>query len=149
MRLAKEVTPQNTSRSTKWALKTFESWCDAHNVDRGVESVPPNLLTVPDIDQLNKFLSHFVVEARKANGEKYPPATLHQILCNIMREITPDCPKFLNKMDKRFHKLHGTLDAHFHDFGHIMQKFSQWKKTNNFGSWVFVGQTLHKMLHFM
>ena len=102
-RLAKGVIPQNTSRSTKWALKTFDVWLNARNQDRGVESVPADLLTDPNIDQLNKYLSQFVVEARKSNGENYPPATLHQILCGIMRhmrEITPDCPNFLNKSDE-------------------------------------------------
>ena len=62
----------------------------------------------------------FIVEARKANGENYPPATLHVIMCRIlrhMREVTPDCPNFVDKGDRRFEKLHGTLDAHLHSRG--------------------------------
>ena len=31
-----------------------------------------------------------------------------------MREISPNCPNFLNKQDERFKKLHNTLDSHFH-----------------------------------
>ena len=116
--LSKGVEVKNTNRSTQWAFKTFNSWCDARNDDRRAESVPTDLLSSPDILKLNKYLSMFIVEARKANGENYPPATLHVILCGIlrhMREFTPDCPNFLDKGDRRFEKLHGTLDAHFHD----------------------------------
>ena len=57
------------------------------------------------------------MEARKKNGEKYPPATLHQILCGVlrqMRQLNCMCLNFLDKGDKRFKPLHNTLDAHFH-----------------------------------
>ena len=36
---------------------------------------------------LSKYLSLFVVEARKKNREKFPPATLHQILCGILQHM--------------------------------------------------------------
>lgn len=115
--LNKGVIPLNTSRSTKWAVKTFELWCQARNLEKSTENVPESLLRSPNISDLNKYLSMFVVEARKANGDEYPPATLHQILCGLlrfMREVTPDCPNFWNKADTRFKRLQNTLDAHFH-----------------------------------
>ena len=66
---------------------------------------------------LNNHLSKFAVEARKANGEVYPPATIHQLLCGLLRHMRQSnqwCPNFLNKQDNNFHQLHGTLDALFH-----------------------------------
>ena len=47
----------------------------------------------------------------------YPPSTLHQLLCGIlrrMRELNPNCPTFLDKSDNRFRNLQGTLDSYFH-----------------------------------
>ena len=71
-----------------------------------------------DANILNTHLSRFVVETRKSNGEAYPPATLHQLLCGVlrhMRDCNPGCPNFLDKKDSRFKQLHGTLDSYFHD----------------------------------
>ena len=61
--------------------------------------------------------SKFAVKARKANGEIYPPGTIHQLLCGLLqhiREMTLGCPNFLNKQDSQFRHLLGTLDAFFH-----------------------------------
>lgn len=84
------------------------------------ESVPADLLTTQNIEVINKYiyLSRFVLEAKKTNGENYPPATLHQLLCGIMRhmkEVNPELPNFLSKADKRFKVLHNTMDVHFHN----------------------------------
>ena len=57
------------------------------------------------------------MEARKTSGDSYPPATIHQLLCGLlryMRENVPGCPNFLYKKDSRFRSLQGTLDALFH-----------------------------------
>ena len=45
-------------------------------------------------------LSRFVVETRKTDGSKYPPATIHQLLYGVLkhkREVNLDCINFLNK----------------------------------------------------
>ena len=80
-------------------------------------AVPDNLFEDGDPGQLATHLSRFVVEAKKTNGEFYPPSTLHLILCALLRhkrDISHSCPNFLDKKDSRFRNLHGTLDAHFH-----------------------------------
>jgi len=85
--LAEGVQPQNTTNSTKWALKTYEQWCASRNSHTELEPVPSNLLSSEDSAELCKYLALFVVEARKKNGANYPPATLHQILCGILRHM--------------------------------------------------------------
>ena len=50
----------------------------------------------------------FVVEARKQDGEPYPPTTLQCLLSGIlryMREHHGDTPDFLSKKDARFWNL--------------------------------------------
>ena len=52
-----------------------------------------------------RHLSLFVTEARKADGKKYPPKTLYQILCGLlryMRKIVPFYPSFFDQKDGRF-----------------------------------------------
>ena len=89
----------------------------ARNASCPDNRVPEDILVCSDPELLNQHLSRFVIETRKANGEVYPPSTLHKLLCGIlrfMREHNPDCPNFLDKSDNRFRQLQGTLDSYFH-----------------------------------
>ena len=104
-------------KSTRWALTNFAAWKKARNEKHPDNPVSDDLLTSCDPAILNTHLSRFVPETRKANGEFYPPKTLHQLLCGLfqhMRDINPGCPNFLDKKDCRFKDLQGTMDAHFH-----------------------------------
>ena len=117
LELAKGFTPANTRSSTKWALNVFELWKQARNTHHPEDPVPQDLLVTCDPSLLNTHLSKFAVEAKKANGEIYPPSTIHQLLCGLlwhMRETVQGCPNFLNKQDSHFRHLHGTLNALFH-----------------------------------
>ena len=76
---------------------------------------------------LEHLLSKFAVEARKVTGEHYPPSTIHQLLCGILRyirETNPSCLNYHNKQDVRFKPLQNTLDVLFHKLhaeGHRVQ----------------------------
>jgi len=64
--------------------------------------------------QLNYWLSRFVVEARRADGERYPSATLYQLLSGLLRYARSKlkgCPNFLDKKDQRFAELRGTCES--------------------------------------
>ena len=79
--------------------------------------MPGDFFSSADPNLLNTHLSRFAVETRKTDGSKYPPATIHQLLCGLlmhMKEVNPGCINFLNKKDPRFKQLHGTLDVLFH-----------------------------------
>ena len=59
----------------------------------------------------------FIVETRKSTAELYPSATLHELLCGLlryMRSKNPFCPNFLDKKGNRLKPLQGTLDSYFH-----------------------------------
>ncbi len=56
-----------------------------------------------------------VLETRKFSSDYYPPKTLHQLPCGIlrhMRAINTGCVNFLDKKDSRLKQLQGTLDSH-------------------------------------
>ena len=99
---AKGLVPENTTRSTKWALNTFNAWMRERNARYPADPVPDDILVCNEPEIINLHLSRFIVETRKSNGEIYPPSTLHQLLCGIlrrMRELNPNCPNFLDKND--------------------------------------------------
>ena len=61
-------------------------------------------------------LSLFLAEARKVNGEHYPPKTLFQLMAGLLRHarsIDPNYPNFLDQSDTRFKGLQGTMDNCF------------------------------------
>jgi len=78
--------------------------------------VPESLLEEADAEQLNKWLSYYVAEARNTKGECYPPATLYQLLCGLLRHMrlanlaTPD---FLDKKDSCIRGLQTVFDNTF------------------------------------
>ena len=104
-KLAEGLVPQNTAKMTSWALKNFQEWMSNSNVCNPSDPVPEDFLQCTDPVTLNKHLSKFIVETRKSSGELYPPVTLHQLLCGILRYM---------RRDTRFKRLHGTLDSYFH-----------------------------------
>ena len=106
-----------TERSTSWAVTTFKEWireCNEFNPD---DLCPDGFLELDhssDVPQLERWLCRFVVEARKQDGQHYPPTTLQSLLSGIlryMREQHGDTPDFLSKKDWRFRGLRGTIES--------------------------------------
>ena len=91
--------PQNTAKSTSWGLRVFRAWRD-HRNKSVAEQCPADLLEVPTVEHLNYWLSHFVVEARREDGQPYPPGSINNILSGLYRyskSCAPtgvECPNF-------------------------------------------------------
>ena len=116
-KLAEGFVPANTTKATAWALNNFQQSVASRHSLNPCDPVPDDILQCTDPQVLNNHLSKYVVETRKSNGDFYPPVTIHQLLCSILRHMrskNPSCPNFLDKKDGRFKQLHGTLDALFH-----------------------------------
>ncbi len=113
--LESKFVPPKTQASTKWATTVFENWVTHHNTNE-VEKCPLDLLTVQEPTALNYWLKRFAVEARKTNGELYPPKTLYLLFSSLlryMRSKKPECPNILSKDCHLFDGLHNTLDGLF------------------------------------
>ena len=66
-----------------------------------------------------KWLSLFVIEARKQDSNRYPLKTIKLLLAGLklhMKELHPSSPSFLNKEDDHFKNLCGTGDNVAHLF---------------------------------
>ena len=114
--MSKGVTP---AKSTRWALSNFESWKQARNEKHPGDLIPEHLLTsTTQLFLTSTFLGLYWKQGSPV-ANTYPPKTLHQLLCGIlrhMRSINPRCPNFLEKKDSRFKMLHGVMDSHFTNF---------------------------------
>ena len=83
--LGEKFVPKNTAVSTKWAVSNFESWRKSRNSSVDSEHVPANCLESCDSVLLNKWLSVFVAETRKQDGNPYSPKSLYLLLSGILR----------------------------------------------------------------
>ena len=105
--------PSNTQANTQWSLKTFNSWTDWRCKAKPGDPVPKDILTCADANVLNKWLSLFVLEARRIDGTRYPTSTLNMLLSGLKRFVVranPNTPNFLDE-DTRFSGLRGTRDT--------------------------------------
>ena len=58
----------NTVKNTQWAVCVFLQWCHERNAKES-EKCPKNLLeSKPSAEMLNKWLTRFVLEARRSDG---------------------------------------------------------------------------------
>ena len=63
--------PRNTNKATNWALKVFQSWREQRGEQQD-RICPVDLLESNNVELLNFWLSHFVVEAHREDGNSYP-----------------------------------------------------------------------------
>ena len=107
--IQREFESKNTRKNTTWALRIWHSWRDQNM--KATNEVIPDLETM-DATTLNFFLSRFVLESRKKDGNPYPPKSLYYIMCGLlrhMREIGITDMNFLS--NDRFLGFQKTLDA--------------------------------------
>ena len=90
--LSKPSIPKNTKTATKWALDNFYSWMRHRNstAKTATDKCPESILEDMDPKMLNKWLSAYIAEMRKVNGDPYPPVTLQSTLrvCCVTCEIS-------------------------------------------------------------
>ena len=107
--LQASAVPVNTQKSTTWAVKVWKDW-SANRRLVSPSDWPPHLFICSECE-LNRWLCKFIVEVRRQDGKNYPPNTLYQICCGIVRfvrEVKPDLDVF---KDKAFGEFRRTLDA--------------------------------------
>ena len=103
--LQETAVPQNTKNNTSWAMNVWNDWC-AYRKQQDPTDYPPWLLTM-QVSELNTWLSRFVVEVRRKDGKHYPPNTLHQLFCGVLRRLREYSPA----KNPEFDGFRKTLDA--------------------------------------
>ena len=77
-----------TKEQTEWAVKVWKEWALARNTrllsDKKPFSTTFCELTVSEMDF---WLSRFILEVRKENGDPYPSNTLYQLICGLQHQL--------------------------------------------------------------
>ena len=106
-----------TKKSTDWCERIWKDWV-RHRCSNLLESeVGSGYILKEDLDkmsveEMNYWLMRFVLEVRRQDGKDYPPNSLYQICCGLMRIL-----KFRNRAnvnffnDAVFEEFRGTLDS--------------------------------------
>ena len=94
-----ESIPKSTRYATKWAVKIFGEWQSGRdNKDPGkeqcsfkfdlgnVEALDTNICNM-NAESLNLWLTKFVQEVCKSNGDRYPARSLYQIVTGLQRYL--------------------------------------------------------------
>ena len=114
--------PKNTDSNTQWAVCNFEAWRVWRN-STGTDGtfVPETreLLTGNDASVLNHWLSLFVIETKRSDGNSFPSKTIDLLLAGLKRYMVAELKEkdpsvqpvnFLSESDHRFAGLRGTRD---------------------------------------
>ena len=81
-----------------------------------VTTVLTTRMLYPPMPRCIDWLARFVAQVRRADGKPYPPKSIHQLICGIlrhMRSIVPSCPNILDRKDPRFRDFHGACKVVF------------------------------------
>ena len=107
--LQKAAVPMNTKKNTNWACKVWSEWAANRKLECPT-AWPPHLMIIKPCE-LNLWLSRFVLEVRRQDGQPYPPNTLHQLCCGILRQVREIKPELDIFKDPEFVSFRKTLDA--------------------------------------
>ena len=111
--ICKDYVPPNTEKNTRWSLSVFQKWKSSCAGDK---KCPENILEQPDPVTLNFWLPCFIAKVRRLDRKPYPPKTIHQLMCGLlryMRSVEPGCPNILDRKDPRFRDFHGACEVVF------------------------------------
>ena len=79
--MSKGFVQKSTEKSTIWAVRNFQSWCDWR--EKQGNPVPKDLLEGNDGEMLNRWLLLFVKETRRVDGKLFPLRTIDMLLSGL------------------------------------------------------------------
>ena len=117
-----ESVPKNTRYNTKWAIKIFEEWQASRSNKNGTEdkggdgqdddseSEILDDVTVPlghmSPHRVSFWLSKFICEVVKRDGQRYPAKSVYLIVCGLNRYLAEakgeEAFNILDKSDNRY-----------------------------------------------
>ena len=101
--------PVKTVQDTKYCFGIWEAWREHRNKTTGADIARISELSHQELDH---WLTRFILEVRKKTGEEYPPNTVHHICCGLMRHLRwngQPCIDFFS--DPTFASFKASLDS--------------------------------------
>ena len=105
--------PEKTRQSTKWAVGVWEDWAKSRNRRLLLEEKPFNCsFEKLSKQEMNFWRCRFVLEVWRHDGNPYPPLTLYQLCCGLLRYLRMCGHAEVNILDQaEFHKFKTILDS--------------------------------------
>ena len=105
--------PEKTCNQTKWAVKVWTEWATSRNKKLLSDEAPFSCeIEKLSAQLINVWLCTFVLEIRRHDGERYPPASLYQLCCGLLHHLHAAGRAEVNIFEQaEFHMFHTTLDS--------------------------------------
>ena len=115
-----ESLSKHTLQSTKWAINVWNTWANQknHRIEQNKSSRSAKVPTIPELskvkgEDLDIYLSEFIIEVRRFDGEMYPPDSLMVLCAGVQRFLREDGNRpdlsFLDGYDKDYPKFQNAL----------------------------------------
>ena len=102
--------PKKTKKDTAWCAKIWNDWSSQRNSSSASGEHVPDIANM-EITQLQRWMSHFVLEIRKKDGTPYPPESIYHIVCGMRFVRLNGKPEVDFFRDQAFAELRTVLDA--------------------------------------
>ena len=108
---------RNSRYNNAFAVKVYQQWANNRNLQpmnmKDRYYVVPEDINNASVDELNFWLSRFIVECRRYDGKLYPSNSLYNIMSGLQRFLREKNPQisFFDKSNADFDDLRKTLDA--------------------------------------
>ncbi|XP_013380784.1 zinc finger MYM-type protein 2 [Lingula anatina] len=127
---SKASLPKNTLRRNMWALNTWNKWAVARNntrlhgyqgndiaINKWNKKKKP--LTNLSDEELQYWISKFILEVRKENGTEYPPRTLLSLVMGLQSYIRTESKRGIDLLNSdQFVGLRQVLDSEMKRLSH-------------------------------
>ena len=110
------IVPKNTESNNRWALCNFEAWRAHYNGLHPDTPCREDVLLTGDANELDYWLSRFVMETRKEDGSPFPSRSIKLILSGLQRHMRANSQSpfnIFNKDDHHFRRFRSTCDTVF------------------------------------
>ena len=115
----RERIPKKTRQTTSWSVNVYRAWaeyrnCQIETVQDKYKSVPTELQHTP-AEEINYWLTRFILEVMRGDGQPYPANTLYAIASGLLRHFREDLKRYdlniLSKDDACFQSFRKALDS--------------------------------------
>ena len=111
--------PKKTWQSTAWSVNVYCTWARHRNnqidtLQDDYQSVPVDFQT-STVEEINYWLTRFILEVMRSDGNPYPANTLYNISARLLRHYWDDLNRYdlniLSKDDADFQSFWKALDS--------------------------------------
>ena len=114
-----ERVPEKSRKQSCWALAVYTEWAKWRHAQAetvlGDNGLVPENLQLQSAITLDYWLSRFVIEARRKDGNPYPPNTLYNITASLQRMFRESYGRhdvnLLDSKDSTFAEFRKALDS--------------------------------------